>query len=246
MSHSLVSLRLIALVALLSATACGISIGDPGVRGSGRRIAQARAVGDFDRIEVAGDFDVRIASGTSPSLRIQGDDDLLPLVETSVENGVLRVRSERQLRPSRRILIEIGTPRLAGVETSGSSDVRAFGVRADAFDADVSGSGSLEADGSFGDMAVSVSGSGQVVGRGIAETVDVHVSGSGDVDLLAVSARSARVTTSGSGDVSLAVSESLDASTSGSGQVRYTGRPSVNASVSGSGDVERIREGRPG
>ncbi|MGH7563161.1 MAG: head GIN domain-containing protein [Gemmatimonadota bacterium] len=240
MSGSAVPLRLTALLVLLAATACGISIGDPGVRGSGRRIAQTRAIGDFDRVHVSGEFDVRITSGASPSLRIEGDDNLLPLVETRIIDGALRVRSERDLRSDRRILVEIGTPALAGVETSGSSDVRATGVRADAFDAGVSGSGSLDAEGFFGDLAVSVSGSGRVVGRGAAETVDVDVSGSGDVDLLAVRARSARVSTSGSGDVSLAVSESLDASTSGSGEVRYSGRPSVNASVSGSGEVKRI------
>ncbi len=233
-------LRVTASLALLAATACGISIGDPGVQGSGRQIAETRAVGDFDRVQVSGAFDVRITSGASSSLRIEGDDDLLPLVETRVVKGALRVRSERRLRPSRRILIEIGTPHLAGVETSGSSDVRVTGVRSPTFDAAVSGSGTLDAEGSFGDLAVSVSGSGRVVGTGAAETVDVEVSGSGDVDLVEVRARSARVSTSGSGDVSLSVSESLEASTSGSGQVRYTGRPSVNANVSGSGEVRRI------
>ncbi|MGH7571648.1 MAG: head GIN domain-containing protein [Gemmatimonadota bacterium] len=240
MSPSAIPLRLTALLALLASTACGISIGDPGVRGSGHRITQTRTAGEFDRVHVSGDFDVRITAGASPSLRIEGDDDLLPLVETRIVNEELRVRSERNLRPTRRILVQIGTPSLAGVETSGSSDVSATGVRTDAFDAGVSGSGSLDAEGSFGNLAVSVSGSGQVIGRGVAETVDVHVSGSGDVDLLAVSARSARVSTTGSGDVSLAVSESLDASTSGSGEVRYSGRPSVNANVSGSGEVKRL------
>ncbi|MGH7549188.1 MAG: head GIN domain-containing protein [Gemmatimonadota bacterium] len=229
-----------ALLLLLAATACGISIGEPGVRGSGRRIAETRPVGDFDRVHVSGEFDVRITSGTSPSLRIEGDDNLLPLVETRIVDGALRVRSDRDLDPDRRILIEIGTPALVGVETSGSSDVRATGVRSHAFDAGVSGSGNLDVEGSFGDLAISVSGSGTVVGKGAATTVDVEVSGSGDVDLLAVRARTARVSTSGSGDVSLAVSESLDASTSGSGEVRYSGRPSVNASVSGSGGVKRI------
>lgn len=230
-------MRVSALFVLLAATACGISMEDPGVRGSGRRVVQTRAVGEFDRVQVSGAFDVRITSGTSPFLRIEGDDDLLPLVETRIVKRTLLVRCERQLRPSRSILIEIGTSRLSGVETSGSSDIRVTGVRSPTFEADVSGSGSVHAEGSFGDLQTSVAGSGRVAGVGAAETVDVDVSGSGEVDLLAVRARSARVSTSGSGDVSLTVSESLDASTSGSGVVRYSGSPSVNASVSGSGRV---------
>lgn len=228
------------LVALLLAAGCGVSIGDPGVRGSGRRISQTRPVGDFDRVAVSGGFDVGITAGTAPSLRLEGDDDLLALVETRVVNGTLRIRPERRLRPSRRIILEIGTPSLAALESSGSPDVRVTGVQADAFDTDLSGSGSVRAEGSFGDFEVSVSGSGRVIGVGAAERVVVDVSGSGRVDLLEVRARSARVSTSGSGDVSLTVRESLDASTSGSGSVRYSGRPSVTASVSGSGAVERL------
>lgn len=219
-------------------TAC--SLADPGVRGSGARISENRAVDAFDRIAVSGDFDVRIAVGTATGLRLQGDDNLLPLLETRVVDGTLRIRSERPLRPKRRILIEIGTPSLAGVESSGSSGVRVTGVRSPVFDADVSGSGNLHADGSFGRLSTSVSGSGTVTGEGTAETIDVDVSGSGDVNLLAVRARSGVIDGSGSADVTVHVTERLVVSVSGSGDVRYAGDPTVDASTSGSARVRGI------
>lgn len=240
MRASRAPLRPLALLLLLAAAACGVRLEDSGVRGSGRRISEDRPTDGFDRVEVSGEFDVRITAGAPPRLRIQADDDLLPLIETRVTNGTLRIRSRRPLRPSRRILIEIGTPHLAGIESSGSSDVRVTGVRSRSFEADVTGSGRVDAEGSFGDLRTTVSGSGSVIGSGTAQTVEVDVTGSGEADLLAVRARSARVSTTGSGDVSLTVTESLDASTSGSGGVRYAGRPSVRASVSGSGEVARI------
>ena len=228
----------IALPVLVSA--CDLALAARGVRGSGARISESRAVESFDRVAVSGDFDVRIAAETENLLRLEGDDNLLPLIETRVIGGILRVRSERPLRPKRRILIEIGTPSLAGVESAGSSDVRVTGVRAPVFDADVSGSGSLQAEGSFGRLSTSVSGSGSVTGEGTAEAIDVDVSGSGDVDLLAVRARWGEVDGSGSADVAVHVPERLVASMSGSGDVRYAGSPTVEASTSGSGSVRGI------
>lgn len=159
MSVPLILVRPTALLFLIAATACGISIGDPGVRGSGRRIAQTRALGDFDRVQIAGQFDVRITSGASPSLRVEGDDNLLPLVKTRIVDGTLRVRSERPLRPDRRILVEIGTPALVGVETSGSGDV-SLSV-SEALDASTGGSGEVRYSGRPV-VNASVSGSGEV------------------------------------------------------------------------------------
>ncbi len=221
-------------------TACDLVIAERGLQGSGARISENRAVEGFDRVVVSGAFDVRIAADTATRLRLEGDDNLLPLLETRVVGGTLRVRPRRPLRPARRILIEIGTPRLVGVGTSGSSDVRVTGVRSPAFDADVSGSGSVHAEGSFGRLSTSVSGSGSVTGKGTAETIDVDVTGSGNVNLLAVRARSGEVVGSGSGDVAVHVTERLAVSMSGSGDVRYAGSPTVQASTSGSARVRGI------
>ena len=221
-------------------TACDLVAVGRGVRGSGTRVTESRAAEAFDRVVVSGDFEVRIAAGTPAGLRLEGDDNLLPLVETRVVGGTLRVRSQRPLRPLRRILIEIGVPHLAGVGTSGSSDVRVTGVRSPAFVADVAGSGSVQAEGSFGRLSTSVSGSGSVTGRGTAETIDVDVTGSGDVDLLAVRARAVDVNGSGSGEVAVHVAERLDVSMSGSGDVRYMGSPTVRASTTGSARVHRL------
>lgn len=220
--------------------ACDLAIADPGVRGSGHRIGETRRVDGFDRVSVSGSFEVRIAAGTTPRLRLEGDDNLLPLVETRVAGGTLHIRSRRPLRPARRILIEVGVPHLAGIGSSGSSDVRATGIRSRSFDAEVSGSGSLHAEGDFGRLSTAVSGSGDVTGLGTAETIDVDVSGSGDVDLLAVQARSADVDGSGSGNVAVRVTERLAVSLSGSGDVRYAGNPTVSATTSGSSRVRRI------
>jgi hypothetical protein len=230
------------LVSLPAVAACGISIDwdGPAVAGSGNRTSVNRIVPAFDRVDVGGEYDVVIRVGAVPSVVLEGDDNLLPLIVTEVRGGTLHIDSEDDLRPRQPLQITIGVATLNAVHSGGSSDVAVRNVRSEAFDASVSGSSDLTANGDFGDLSASISGSGEIHMNGTAEGIDGRVSGSGELDLLEVRARSARVDVSGSGGATVQVSERLDAKVSGSGDVRYRGRPVVQADVSGSGSVERI------
>jgi hypothetical protein len=231
----------VALLAV-SALGCGISIdwNGPSVAGSGVTTSQTRSVPAFDRIDIGGAYNVVVRVGAARSVVLEGDDNLLPLIRTEVRNGTLHIESEEDLRPRRDIRIEIGIESLNAVHSGGSSDVAVRNVRSSAFDASVSGSSELMANGDFGDLSTSISGSGEIHMDGTADAIDGDVSGSGELDLLRVRARAARIDVSGSGGAAVQVSERLDASVSGSGDVRYAGRPKVNADISGSGSVDRI------
>ncbi|HJU86636.1 MAG TPA: head GIN domain-containing protein [Gemmatimonadota bacterium] len=232
-----------ALIAAMPALGCGISLDWDGssVAGSGVRTSVSRTVSAFDRVDVGGEYDVVIRVGASPSVVLEGDDNLLPLIRTEVRGGTLHIDSEDDLRSREPIRIAIGVAALNGIHSGGSSDVAVRDVRSEAFDASVAGSSELTANGEFGDLSASISGSGEIRMNGTADAIDGDVSGSGELDLLQVrGARSATIDVSGSGDASLQVSDRLDASVSGSGDVRYRGQPRVEADVSGSGSVERI------
>ena len=227
---------------LLPLTACGISMDwdGPAVAGSGIVKTETRSVPAFERVDVGGAYDVVVRVGATRSVVIAGDDNLLPLIRTEVRQGTLHIDSEKDFRPRDEIRIEIGVETLHGIHSGGSSDVAVRDVRSTTFEAGVSGSSELSANGEFGDLSASISGSGEIHMQGSADAIDGKVSGSGELDLLEVRARSARVEVSGSGGATVNVSERLDATVSGSGDVRYAGQPIVNADVSGSGSVERI------
>jgi hypothetical protein len=232
-------LFLVSLAALSMAACFSIDFDGAAVRGSGTSATDERALTTFDRIEIAGAFDVDVRVGGSPRAVVTGDDNLVPLVETEVRGRTLHVRSTRNLRPSAGLRVEVTAPALDALAVSGSAAVSASGVRSPAFRASVAGSGELVADGAFGELTCSVSGSGELVLRGSAETVDASVSGSGEVDLLSTPARSVVVTVSGSGNAGVHATERLEARISGSGDVRYRGTPAVESTVSGSGSIRR-------
>jgi hypothetical protein len=230
------------LIAAPTAFGCGLSVDWDGraVTGSGVRTSVTRTVAAFDRVDVGGAYDVVIRVGATPSVVLEGDDNLLSLIRTEVHDGTLHIDAEEDLRSREPIRITIGVGILNGVHSGGSSDVAVRDVRSEAFDASVSGSSDITANGDFGDLSASISGSGEIHMSGSADGIDGELSGSGELDLLEVRARSARVEVSGSGGATVQVSERLDAKVSGSGDVRYRGQPAVSMDVSGSGDVERI------
>lgn len=230
---------LVPVVALTLATACGVSIDldGAGVRGSGVSETERRSVEAFDRVDVGGNIDVEIEVGPATGVTLTGDDNLLPIVETEVREGTLHLRPREEVDPRAGMRATITTPSLEAASIGGSGEVRIRGVRADAFDAGVRGSGSMVADGSFGDLTVEVSGSGELALSGSADRVDALVTGSGEIDLVEVRARTAHVRVTGSGDASIHATDSVDARVSGSGEVRYAGDPAVWSHVSGSGKV---------
>jgi hypothetical protein len=86
---------LLAVVAPMSAASAGPLSwlgGGERVRGSGKIVKQNRELGHFTALatSVSGDVDIRM--GSSESVTVETDDNILPLIETVVENGTLRIR----------------------------------------------------------------------------------------------------------------------------------------------------------
>lgn len=216
------------LVALLCATAiaaslaggCNGQFGQNTVRGSRTVATESRDVAGFSQVHQAGGGDVVIEHGGSDSLVVEAEDNILPMLETTVRDGVLYLGARRgaSIQTTRPILYRVRVRSLTGVSVSGSGNLRATGIDADRFTSDISGSGRAD-----------------LAGRG--ENLAVRVSGSGSVNASRVQSKTARVTISGSGGVVVNASDHVDATISGSGSVRYVGKPRVQQRVSGSGIV---------
>ena len=239
-----VSLFLLAILAL-SVTACNrvqISFGGANaVVGSGKVISATREVSGFTSVLVSGSGQAEITIGDSDSLVIEAEDNILPLIESSVLSGklTLGLKPNTSISTMRGIRYTITVKSLTGVETSGSADVTVTNTaRADDFSAYTSGSGAIKlSDVQAQTLTVQTSGSGNVNAAGKVDEARITTSGSGNFTGSDLQCASATATTSGSGNVTLWVTDSLTARTSGSGNIRYYGQPSVSSSESGSGRV---------
>lgn len=219
-------LRALVLSLLLGllATACGdVSIDfnvDVGVRGSGNVITETRDVSGFDEIAALGSGTVRVSVTGTESVTIEAEDNIMPLLTTTVSGSRLELGSRESYSPTKGIVYTITVIDLVGLELSGSGDVIVDGLATDA-------------------LEVTINGSGDVVTTGTAHDLEVAINGSGDYNGADLASATGSVRVSGSGSATVNITDTLDAAVSGSGSVEYLGDPVVTESVTGSGDVSR-------
>lgn len=213
---------------------------DRGIKGSGDMVTESRRVGEFDRIETVGSWDLVVEVGPEKSVKLTFDDNTIDLITTEVDNGTLEIYSDESFSTRGRCKVEVTVPVLLEVQSSGSGDITVERLDTDRFDFDLAGSGDFVLSGKVGEMRVRLAGSGDGTLRGEADVVDIKISGSGDIDATDMKARDARVRVSGSGDVEVACSDRFDGRVSGSGDIAYYGKPAdVSTGVSGSGEIRR-------
>lgn len=209
-------------------------------------VDQSRDVADFSGVASSGSYDVYIKIGAKESLRLEGDDDLISKTETVVENGILHIRTKEEFRNRgmsfKSVKVYVTARELNSLSVSGSGSIKVEDrLKADAFAASVSGSGSIDAAGiSANSLKARVSGSGSLETSGNAKEATVSVSGSGSFNGKNFRTDVADVQVSGSGDVYIQAENTLDGKLSGSGKIYYSGNPKVTEKKSGSGRLVKM------
>lgn len=214
------------------------------VQGSGKIQHQARDVAHFDGVAMSlpGNVEIRSGSGRE-GLTIDADDNVLPLIETVVEDGTLKIRARRNTNlRTHSLKVVVQARSVDRLMLGGSGNIDADVVRGGRVKFDVGGSGSIKVRRMEGESVnVALGGSGDLkVEDGTARSTSVSIGGSGTVDMAHVKTDNASVTVAGSGNVTLWVRDSLGLTVAGSGDVNYYGDPKVSRSVVGSGNVRRL------
>ena len=238
-------LLLAAAALTLAAPAFAWNFSSETVQGSGTISKQARQVAHFSGVALSVPGQVELHIGSAEGVSIETDNNLLPLIETSVDSdGTLRIQPVRDglnLRPHT-LHITVNARDIDHLKLGGSGSIDADAVRARNFKASLGGSGSISVRSVDGDsLEASVAGSGKLsVGGGSVAAAHLSIAGSGDVDIGKVKANDVSVKVAGSGDSRVWAVKSLDVTVAGSGEVQYYGDPRVSRSVLGSGEINRL------
>lgn len=219
-TRTIVPLAALALALAAGAAACGGS-GSSRLEGSGVRASATREVPPFTAVELRGVGTVDVHPGSPQKVTVSGDDNVVPLVTTEVENGtlVVDVKGGGSFTTKEPLVVDVAAPALTSSRLSGAGTLQVAGVDAKSFDASLDGTGKLDVDGS-------------------ADRLNASVSGTGSAQLEHLVAKDATVSVSGVGSAQVFATHSLDASVSGTGSVLYGGNPpQVKTQVSGVGSV---------
>ena len=211
--------RIVAL-ALFAAAACNGSF--VGVEGSGVSASEDRQVAAFEAVALSGSFAVEVEVGPARSVRVEADDNIVPIVRTEVVGDVLKISSQQNFSARGPIKVRVTTPRLVAVEHSGSGSIEARAIVAESFTASLDGSGLV-----------------RLAGR--ADTLTASIDGSGSLEAADLATTGTTVSLSGSGGAKVHASERVVATVSGSGAVQHAGgAKDVVSNIRGSGSVTPI------
>ena len=109
-------------ILFIACNACIININGSGVtiKGSGNIINESRELEDFHTVEIVGSVDADIASGESFSCNVQGDDNLVPLVKTTVTKKTLEISTEGNYSTKNSLIVYLIMPVLDKAVGDGS------------------------------------------------------------------------------------------------------------------------------
>jgi hypothetical protein len=226
----------------LAASACHFGA-DAEDRDPGSTVSRTYQVGAFDKIEVSGPYDVKVATGGQPGASAKGGDKLLDETEVVVEGGTLKIRGKKHKGMrwswgnSGKAEFTVTTAMLHSAEIAGSGGIDVDKVEGD-FKGAVAGSGDLRlAAINGGASEFSIAGSGKITAAGKAQSAKLEIAGSGDIDAGGLAATDAEVSIAGSGKVRANASGTAKVEIMGSGDVNVTGGAKCSVSKAGSGNV---------
>ena len=212
----------IALACAMSTTGCIPMIwaaSSHGVHGSGRPAQETRrVVGDFSKVNEDGAVNVAIRVGDKTSVTVEGDDNIVPLVKTSVQDNTLYIETKKSIRPKQKLLVTITMPRLDEIQLDGAGNVTAKDVKSDA-------------------LKVGLYGAGNIDISGTASSLTATLDGAGNITLTDLQVKNADVTVDGAGNLDLWATDSLKAALNGVGNIHYKGSPKVQKEVNGVGRI---------
>lgn len=206
-----------------------------------------RNVGSFTKVSVSSGIDLHLTQGSSHSVVIETEEDIINKIETVVENGtlIIKVKKGERISWNGKITLKahVTTPVVDAIRGSGGSDIY--------LQTPISSNGSLEVALSGGsdlksgslkakDMNVKLSGGSDAKQLDItADTFTGNFSGGSDCSGT-ITAPTIELKQSGGSDSNLTVNATtLNIVTSGGSDVSLSGRThTITAKASGSSDIK--------
>lgn len=192
-----------------------------GVKGSGNVVTETRDISGFKAIDVSGVFNVEIVAQKGFSVQIEADDNLIPLIQTEVNDGVLEISTEKRIKSSSKMTIRISAPDIEKIQVSGVAKVSLTELKNAA-------------------LKIDTSGASKVTVAGETRDLNIEVSGASKIEAANLSSVNADINASGASQVSVNVTGDLKADCSGASNVTYSGTPTnVEKHASGASKIEQ-------
>ena len=230
------------LAFLIITTSLNAQIFTKKIKGNGDLKTESRTISNFDKIGVAGSFDVKLKKGKEGSIIIEADENLMEYIITEVDGDKLKIKTKKgfQLRASKTIKITVSFSSIDAVSLAGSGYIFSEdNINSDNLKLSLAGSGDLNLKVSSNDLKTSIAGSGNITLTGNTNIFKASIAGSGNINAYELKTEMLKVSIAGSGNAKVNVINEINAVTTGSGNIYYKGNPKIEKIKSvGSGSIK--------
>jgi hypothetical protein len=234
---------LILVVASISLPSCRYAFGKR-VRGNGNLKTEGRTIDNFTGVSSYGPYDVMLTQDSGYKVSVEAEDNLLPYIETYVEDGTLKIRTKEgyNLHHTRGITVHVSAPSFSAIRTVGSGNILSETKinNTSAIELEATGSGDIRAKLNAPEIKAEVTGSGSINLEGETKSFNGQITGSGNINAYDLKSENVGVEILGSGNAEVFASMKLNVEINGSGDVKYKGEGQVASSIHGSGNVKKV------
>jgi hypothetical protein len=231
------------VVTIIIATGCHF-VGKQ-VKGNEQVTTENRQVNGFTGVTSNGSFDVYVSVGSPAAVKIEAESNLLPYIETYVEDNTLKIdtKDEVWLRPRRTIKVYVTAPRFKQIHSNGSGDIIGQTPISDSakLDLRVAGNGHVNLDVDAPQVVADLTGNGGIQLKGQSKYFDCNLTGNGNLKAFDLMAEETRVKILGNGDAEVYASVKLDVTVGGNGNVHYKGNAQPSTHITGNGSITRVK-----
>jgi hypothetical protein len=208
-------------------------------RGDGDIITANRSLSSFNKINIAGNFEVILEKSDREGIDINADSNLEPLIETKVRGDELTIDSQKKLISRQRISLTVHYKELNEIDVSGATLLKNDELlETNDLRLNLSGAGVINLQLKAGSLDADLSGAGLVKLNGYAGKCTFEMSGAGGLEAYGLETDDCTINVSGVGGAKINARNKLVANIQGVGGIQYIGNPAkIEKHVSGVGSI---------
>ena len=213
--------------------------------GSGNIITEERSVRNFNKISVSDGINLFIEQGSSRTLTIEAEDNLIPRIGTRIIFGKLMIGFKGfsfVIDSTKPINVYVEVGELNDIELSGGASISCDDLKTDALEIDITGESNGDLTIQCTNLVIDATGGSVIDIEGLVDRQEIELNSWSEYNAADLISREcfAEVNSGASADIN--VSERLVVEIHSNGILNYTGSPDITQEISSGGSLNRIED----
>jgi len=228
----------------LSVFSCNFDLNfGTGIRGNGNVQSEDRAINaSFTAIKASHGLDVYLTQGDKVSLRVQADENLHDLIETVVEDGVLRIYARKNIGFAASKKIMVSFKDISKITSTSGSDVYSTNtITTESLELKTTSGSDMELDVNTSSLDCKSTSGSDLRLSGKTDKLYAEATSGSDIKAGNLKAKSSNVKATSGADITVNTSFELNARATSGGDIKYLGNPEkVSKSDGVSGSIRKL------